>query len=587
MRAHEVPTHVQAEDRVLLWFTFPQIVAMTAVAALAYGLYHYAPFGPSGVRIALAALFALAGLAVVAGRIGGRRLPLVAADLLRYALGARRHAGPPAELVRSEPPAPLQSPGGREADPLRLLARRALRRTRRALQKRKEGERRNGRFPFRPHNLFGKRRRKGGEQPESDKRAAVREDREQRLGERRQGRRGFWKSFLVAAALALVVLGTLPLAVALADSPANEGWSSEEIEFQPPPPVPGPRLFVEGLTVTGQRAEVALRAAADLRLTVRVYGGATGRSTRYYASASLDAGERATYDVPLHGPGPSLVFSWRDELGQAGAVSLEGEQLPWPLPAATGDLCSLRVTSLGWTPNAVAGTVASTCASTIEEALPLQAVSGHADVTTTALLEAEVTAITGTVTIASGVRETSVTFVAGGETRFRLPVAAGEGVHAVAIGAALEASLRVALPSLVDLTHRPERTERLTETATVAIPAFGDVVTETVTVPNEDGTFAEYTVTASCYVPASTVSRDVVFTVVHDERVEAMVTEREPLARTRVETLALASSVWADGAYRALAVPEPVPEPTPVPPVPAGAGELREWFEERGLEWPW
>ena len=36
MEEHEVPTHVQAEDRVLLWFTFPQIVALTAVAALAY-----------------------------------------------------------------------------------------------------------------------------------------------------------------------------------------------------------------------------------------------------------------------------------------------------------------------------------------------------------------------------------------------------------------------------------------------------------------------------------------------------------------------------------------------------------------------
>ena len=35
MEEHEVPTHVQAEDRVLLWFTFPQIVALTAVAALA------------------------------------------------------------------------------------------------------------------------------------------------------------------------------------------------------------------------------------------------------------------------------------------------------------------------------------------------------------------------------------------------------------------------------------------------------------------------------------------------------------------------------------------------------------------------
>ena len=45
MREHEVPTHLQAEDRVLLWFTFQQLVAITAVAALSYGAYRYAPVG--------------------------------------------------------------------------------------------------------------------------------------------------------------------------------------------------------------------------------------------------------------------------------------------------------------------------------------------------------------------------------------------------------------------------------------------------------------------------------------------------------------------------------------------------------------
>ena len=578
MQAHEVPTHVQAEDRVLLWFTFPQIVAMTAVAAIAYGIYHYAPFGPSGVRIAFAALFALGGLAVVAGRVGGRRLPLVAADLLRYALGTRRYAGPPAELVRGEPPAPVQSPGSREGDPLRLLARRVLRRARRAARKRKEGERRTGRLPFRPQRLFG--RRGGGEEPDAP--SAAREDREQRLG-----RRGFWKSFLAAAVLALLVLGTLPLAAALAQEPEEGGWTSDEIEFQPPPVVPGRRLFVEALTVTGERAEVVLRAATDLDLRVRAYGGPSGSGSRFFATVSLAAGERVTYDLPLNGPSPSLVFSWEDGLGQAGAVSLDGERLPWPLPAASGELCDLRVVSVGWTPGAVAGTVASTCASTLEERVQLAVAAGHHSQAVTALLEAEVTGIAGTVTVTSGVRETSVSLVPGGETRFRLPVAAGEGVHALAIEAGLQASLRVALPPLVELTHVPERTERLTETATVDIPAFGDTVTETVTVPNGDGTFTEHSVTASCHVPASTVSREVVFTVVHPERVEATVVQRAPLARTRAETLTVASSVWADGAYRALAVPEPEPEPTPGTPVPAGADELGEWFEEQGWEWPW
>ena len=90
-------------------------------------------------------------------------------------------------------------------------------------------------------------------------------------------------------------------------------------------------------------------------------------------------------------------------------------------------------------------------------------------------------------------------------------------------------------------------------------------MTETVSIPGEDGTFHSiHSVTASCHVPASTVSQDVVFTVVHDERVEAEVTARAPLTRTRTETLALASSVRGDDPYRSLAAPEPEPEPDPL-----------------------
>ena len=124
MREHEVPTHVQAEDKVLLWFTFPQVVAVMAVFALSYGAYRYAPVGPSEVRMALAVLFGLVGVAMVVGKIGGRRLPLVAADLLKYRLGARRYAGQVTQLVRSEPPAPVQ-PVKSGPGPLRLMARRA------------------------------------------------------------------------------------------------------------------------------------------------------------------------------------------------------------------------------------------------------------------------------------------------------------------------------------------------------------------------------------------------------------------------------------------------------------------------------
>ena len=121
MREHEVPTHVQAEDKVLLWFTFPQIVAVVAVCALAYGIYRYFPFGASEFRLGIAILFGIAGIALTVGKVGGRGLPLVAADLLRFNLGARTYAGIPAQLARSEaPPVPEAKP-----DPLRLLAKKA------------------------------------------------------------------------------------------------------------------------------------------------------------------------------------------------------------------------------------------------------------------------------------------------------------------------------------------------------------------------------------------------------------------------------------------------------------------------------
>ena len=320
---------------------------------------------------------------------------------------------------------------------------------------------------------------------------------------------------------------------------------------------------------------------------MRAYGGPEGRSLRFFGTAALEQGELSEYDLPLHGPSPSLVFSWEDGLGQAGAVSLAGERLPWPLPAVTGELCVLRVVSLGWSEGAVEGAISSECVSATEEAVVLQTVAGHADVTTTALLEGEVVAVAGTVTVASGASQTSVAFVAGGETSFRLPVAAGEAVHALAIEADLVASLSVALPPLVELTHVPRRVEQLTETAAVSIPAFGDTVSETVTIPNEDGTVTEHTVTASCYVPASTVRQDVVFSVVHPERVEAEVMARLPLARSREESLAMALSIGADDPYVALAVPEPEPEPDPVTQTPAEEDELSDWFEQLGWEWVW
>ena len=338
MREHEVPTHVQAEDKVLLWFTFPQIVAVVAVCAVAYGAFHYLPFGPVAVRLGVGVLIGVVGIALTVGKVGGRGLPLVAADLLKFNLGARRYAGSPAQLVISEPPAPPEA----KPDPLRLLVKKAASGLSRAVK----AARRKGRPPFRPHSWFGKRRRPkdgGGNK-------AVNGNQQKKP----------WHPFLAVAALGVLAVVLLP-ATALADDPDDEGWRLDEIYFVPPDPVPGRRIFIERVAVSGDTANVTLRAAHDLDLQGRAYGGREGRTLRMGVNSSFRAGEAKSYNLTLNGPKPSFTLSWRDALGRSGAVSLKSHQLPYPLPKAGGGLCDLEVTSLEWTPGSISGVIVSEC----------------------------------------------------------------------------------------------------------------------------------------------------------------------------------------------------------------------------------
>ena len=571
MREHEVPTHVQAEDRVLLGFTFPQVVAMMAVCALSYGAYRYAPVGPSEVRMAIAVLLGLAGLVAVVGKIGGRRLPLVAADLLKYRLGARLYAGPPSELVRSEPPAPAQ-PVKSGPGPLRLMARRAGKTLRRLRRKRGSRERTGGRMPFRPHRWFGKPRRTDKENINGNGNGD---------GSRKSRQSKPPKSFLaIAAVVALAAAVAVPQA-ALAD----DHWR-DEIDFEVEEPVEGRRLFVEGLTVSGDRAAVTLRAATALDIRVRAFGGPEGGWLRFWGSASLDEGERIDYSLPLDGPNPSFTFSWEDTLGQAGAVTVEGGQIPYPLPAIDGELCDLRVVSLGWSPGAVEGAVASECVSRTLEPVELQTVAGHASVTETALMDAEVTGIAGTIAVAGGGSQASVAFVPNGETRFRVAVGEGAAVYEVSVEADLEAALRIPLPPLVQLTHHPERTEQVTRTVHLHRPGDSDSDSETATATCEDGATASATATAYAYVPSATIAKEVTVDVLHKEHVKAETVERSPIAGSRDEALALASSVGADDPFEVLALPEPEPVEPPAEQEPAD-GDLSDWFDLLGWEWPW
>ena len=425
-------------------------------------------------------------------------------------------------------------------------------------------------MPFRPHRWFGKQRR-----AEADKDGINGKGKEKR----RRKPRGF---LAVMAAVALTAaVSTVPQTV-LADD--HEPWR-DEIDFEVTEPVEGRRLFVERLSVSGGRAAVTLRAATELDIRVRAFGGPEGTWLRFWGSATLDEGESVDYSLPLHGPAPSFTFSWEDTLGQVGALAVEHDRNPYPLPEVEGEFCDLRVTSLGWTPGAVSGVVESECVTRIEHPVELQTVAGHESVTETALMDAQVTAITGTLSAATGASHASVPFVAGGETSFRLGVPIGEAVHAVSVDVSLEASLRIPIPPLTVLTHHPERVEQVTRTVHLHRPGDSDSDSETATATCEDGATASATATAYAYVPSATIAREVTVDVLHPEHVKAETVEREPVTRTREEQLSLASGVGSDNPFAALVVPEPEPEDPSAEQEPADG--LRGWFDQLGWEWPW
>ncbi len=179
--------------------------------------------------------------------------------------------------------------------------------------------------------------------------------------------------------------------------------------------------------------------------------------------------------------------------------------------------------------------------------------AGHESVTETALMDAGVTAITGTVVATTGASTASVAFVPDGETSFRLAVPTGEALHAVSVDVSLEATLNIPIPPLTTLTHHPERTEKRTETVSLYRPGTTRTVSETVTVTSDDGTTTEHTVSATLSVPGETVQRDVTLTIVHPEHIKAETTDREPLTKTREESLSLASEIGSDDAFAVLA----------------------------------
>ena len=572
MREHEVPTHVQAEDKVLLGFTFQQIVGVMAVAALAYGIYNYTPIPSSEVRIGLAVLFALAGLAAIVGRVGGRWLPLVAADLLQYRLGGRCYAGTPAQLARSEPPAPSNDNPGL-LQQMTEKTRHRLRRLRRGSKRRKGRERRNGRRPLR---WLGKPRDRG----------------------KGDGGHAAMRRTALLAALALFVLTAMaasgtptpeptpgPGAPYPQDSP--DRWRNE-IDFDPPEPVPGRRLYVEKLAVFEDRATVTLRAATKLDLTVQAFGGPGGRELGFWGAASVRAGGSIFYTLPLSGDAPSFTFAWVDESGLAGGVSLKGDQLPHPLPVVEGELCDVSVTQIRWSPGALTGMLhAGKCVSNIEHPIDLVVVTGEEHIAGPMVMKARVTNVYGSVTVSSGDSTATVNLDPPGSAVFRLPVPTGERLHELTIEAALEAHLRGNAPPLVVLTLIPEREEIRLVPVKVWRPGASKVVRDTVTVRNKDGTTSSHEISARLTIPSEEIIVVPSVLIKHEEFILGTVNPRGSAYGSREETVQMALAIGSDAPYTPFVLP-PVEEEPPPPVQTQLTEDEADWlFGFLGWEWPW
>jgi hypothetical protein len=89
---HEIPTHLNVEDRALFGLSVRQLALLLAGCAAAYTAYDALPDAAPGPRLALAGAVLLAAAALALLRPGGRGLELWVLALARYAVSPRRRA---------------------------------------------------------------------------------------------------------------------------------------------------------------------------------------------------------------------------------------------------------------------------------------------------------------------------------------------------------------------------------------------------------------------------------------------------------------------------------------------------------------
>ena len=103
--SHEVPTHVQSSDSLILGLSFVQVIMLMVCLGGAYAIYVMPMLAwvPTRIRIGLAIGLALIAAAMMILKIGGRPIPILLLNLLKFKIASQVYAGTPSALLQPRP----------------------------------------------------------------------------------------------------------------------------------------------------------------------------------------------------------------------------------------------------------------------------------------------------------------------------------------------------------------------------------------------------------------------------------------------------------------------------------------------------
>ena len=126
--SHEVPTHVQSSDSLILGLSFIQVIMLMVCLGGAYAIYVMPMLAwiPDRFRVGLAIGLALIAATMMIVKVGGRPIPILLLNLLKFRIAPQAYEGTPADLLAPRPEETADSDAEDAPSPIRrLFSRRA------------------------------------------------------------------------------------------------------------------------------------------------------------------------------------------------------------------------------------------------------------------------------------------------------------------------------------------------------------------------------------------------------------------------------------------------------------------------------